>query len=241
MDWNGTLIEFPDEGRLWKHVGVGLLREAVKHRRPLRTAGLLWAMRKLRRLTEQYRAGRIDYGAIYDVFNPSVLRGVPVATVDRLTQEYAEKPETGIALNHDLLATVAGPVDIKIILSTGYRDGIRRVLRNRGYESVPTRIEANDLVVDSEERVDYFNHRRINKGQFLPGLLTEEEIDGQDTVYIGDRADDEGCFDIVAYPVLSHHATPTYRSQFQRRYPRGFVLEATGASYRDFDNFLRKN
>ncbi len=82
-----------------------------------------------------------------------------------------------------------------------------------------------------------------NKEEFLPqacGWGLGNEFDPENTVYVGDTREDEGCFDSVAHPVLSPHAKPEYRNRFRERFPHGLVLDDNEESFREFDGFLNE-
>jgi len=59
-------------------------------------------------------------------------------------------------------------------------------------------------------------------------------MDASTVVYLGDSEDDEGCFEIVRYPVVAFLAAEDLKERYARKY-KAFVPE----NERDLANYLK--
>ncbi len=73
FDYNGTIVANPNEGPLWKYVGIEHLKASLPFH-PFRAIGLLIAFKQLTKLNGLYRQGKVNYDRLYELFNERVLR-----------------------------------------------------------------------------------------------------------------------------------------------------------------------
>ncbi len=248
LDWNRTLIEFPDEGDIWSYIAVRVLKDAIFNGRIRKAWNIFGSVLKLKLWKMRFDAGNLKYSALYDLYNSKILEGADARKISELTSRYAQTPKIKNAIDEVLLNTIkrhSGRFKIGI-LSCGYRTGIQEILKEAGYGDIFSFIEANRLEED-KGMVARFNYSEVfhNKKEKLLQLMKNEGIDKNRTVYIGDTADDDGCFEIVGYPVLSSLAPGDYRKEFREKYPDGLVLEPMKYSpgtnyYKELDNLLHK-
>lgn len=228
-DWNGTIIDYKDEKPVLEAVAVGVFRRSLVFH-PHRTMRILKARQALHNLyAEKRRDGDFDFvKEMFHLYNQRVIQGLPVSLVHGAVEEYARKPRTQSMLDFRMLRCLRVWHDAGIttgVFSAGFRYGIESILRFAGYRRDFDFCEADDLEEDDGRAVGFPLRIYRNKAAFLSGLLAGRGLDPSMVAYIGDSEDDEGCFEIVRYPVVSFLAPEDVKEEYARKY-RAFVPES---------------
>jgi phosphoserine phosphatase len=235
-DWNGTIIDYRDEKPVLEAVAGGVfLRSAPFH--PFRMARILKARQEMEALyREKRRDGDFDYVCeMFRIYNLRIIKGLPVSLVQEAVDRYARKPRTQTGLDHKILRPLKECHEKGIttgIFSAGFRYGIDRILGFAGYRQYFDFCEADDLEIDDGRAAGFPLRTYRKKSALLPGLLTRHRLDASRTAYMGDSEDDEGCFEIVGYPVVPFLAPEQVKETYARKY-RAFVPE-TEQELRDY-------
>jgi len=225
-DWNGTLIEYRDERPVLDNTARAIFKASFPFH-PLRMARILKARRKLEEL---YRAGGRDAESdfireLFRIYNERIIKGVPISWVLRSIEDYAHKPQTQAKLEYRVLRPIkechqAGKATG--IFSAGYRHGIERILAAAGYAESFDFIEADKLKENKGKAIEFGLNIYKKKPPLLLKLLQDKNIDDSRVAYLGDSEDDEGCFEIVGYPVVAFLAPDELKQRFARKY-KAFV------------------
>ncbi|OGO03118.1 MAG: hypothetical protein A2Y72_02765 [Chloroflexi bacterium RBG_13_53_26] len=238
-DWNGTIIEYRDEKPILKSIAIGLFKDAIPFH-PLRIVRILRAQRELERLYgERRREGDFDFvREMFRVFNEKIVGGVPVSVVCRSVDRYAAEPQTQDKIDHRILRPIgeahqAGKVTG--IFSAGYRYGIERILTVAGFHQDFDFYEADDLKHENGRTVGFALNIYKNKPRLLTDLLRRRNMDANRVAYLGDSEDDEGCFEIVKYPIVPFLAPEEVKQRYVQKY-QAFVPD----SEKDLADYLRK-
>jgi phosphoserine phosphatase len=235
-DWNGTLIQYRTEMPALERVGVDAFRASIPLH-PLRALRILKARGQLRAIRRQGRPDT-DFDFIKDmfgVFNQMVVSGLPTSVVQASFDTYAKSGETQSRLDLRLLRLIKeSHEDGKTtgILSAGYRYGIERVLTVAGYRQHFDFCEADEFRCEDGRVVEFGLNIYRNKPKLLQRLLSERHLDAARVAYVGDSEDDEGCFQIVGYPVVAFFAPDEFKSSCSRKY--GAYVPDSESSLRDY-------
>ena len=221
-DWNGTLIEYRTEMRALERVGVDAFRASVPLH-PLRALRILKAREQLRAIRRQGLPDT-DFDSIKDmfgVFNQKVVSGLPTSVVQASFERYAKSGETQSKLDLRLLRLIkesheAGKTTG--ILSAGYRYGIERVLTVAGYRQHFDFCEADGFRTEHGRVIEFGLNIYRNKPRLLRELLGERHLQAEQVAYIGDSEDDEGCFEIVGYPIVAFFAPAEFKDKCGQKY-----------------------
>jgi phosphoglycolate phosphatase-like HAD superfamily hydrolase len=235
-DWNGTLIEYRTEMPALERVGVDAFRASIPFH-PLRVLSILKARAQLRALRRQGRP-ETDFDFIkemFGVFNQMVVSGLPTSVVHESFERYADNAETQSRLDLRLLRLIkelheAGKTTG--ILSAGYRYGIERVLTVAGYRHCFDFCEADELRGEDGRVIEFGLNIYGNKPRLLLKLLNEKNLEAGRTAYVGDSEDDEGCFEIVGYPLVAFLAPSEFKDKCTRQY--GAFVPDSESSLRDY-------
>jgi phosphoserine phosphatase len=234
-DWNGTLIQYRTEMPALERVGVDAFRASIPLH-PLRALRILKARGQLRAIRRQGRPDT-DFDFIKDmfgVFNQMVVSGLPTSVVQASFDTYAKSGETQSRLDLRLLRLIKeSHEDGKTtgILSAGYRYGIERVLTVAGYRQHFDFCEADEFRCEDGRVVEFGLNIYRNKPKLLQRLLSERHLDAARVAYIGDSEDDEGCFEIVGYPLVAFFAPDEFKDKCSRKY--GAFVPDSESSLRD--------
>jgi len=228
-DWDGTLIVDKDVGKLWKRVGFDLLKSSETP--SLKRVELGITVVQLYALSLLYKRGLIGYDRVYGIYNRRVLSDAPVDVIAASIDKYIEKAvhrvdvETIRAIqNHDCK---------RFILSAGVDYAIRRLLERVDAAQLFSYIMANPLVASGNgSRFELRVNR--NKGEILQRFAQERGYDLGRTGYAGDSEDDEPCFRMVRYPIVSRFAPESFKEKWARE--GAYVIENAA----DFSRFLAK-
>jgi phosphoserine phosphatase len=234
-DWNGTLIQYRTEMPALERVGVDAFRASIPLH-PLRALRILKARGQLRAIRRQGRPDT-DFDFIKDmfgVFNQMVVSGLPTSVVQASFDTYAKSGETQSRLDLRLLRLIKeSHEDGKTtgILSAGYRYGIERVLTVARYRQHFDFCEADEFRCEDGRVVEFGLNIYRNKPKLLQRLLSERHLDAARVAYIGDSEDDEGCFEIVGYPLVAFFAPDEFKDKCSRKY--GAFVPDSESSLRD--------
>jgi len=236
-DWNGTLIEYPDERPVLENTARDVFKASFPFH-PFRMARIFGTRRELEEL---YRKGRSDaepdfIRALFRVYNERIIEGVPVSIILSSIEKYARKRQTQAKLEHRVLRPIrechqAGKTTG--IFSAGYEHGIARILAVAAYAVCFDFIEADKLKSNRGEAIGFGLDIYKKKPQFLLKLLKDRNLDASKVAYLGDSEDDEGCFEIVGYPVVAFLAADELKEKFARKY-KAFVPK----NERDLTDYL---
>jgi phosphoglycolate phosphatase-like HAD superfamily hydrolase len=221
-DWNGTLIQYQTEMPALERVGVDAFRASIPFH-PLRALRILKARAQLRALRRQERPDT-DFDFIKDmfgVFNRMVVSGLPTSVVQASFDRYAKSAETQSRLDLRLLRLIKESHEAGMttgILSAGYRYGIKRVLTVAGYLQYLDFCEADEFRRENGRVVEFSLNIYRNKPKLLRGLLTERHLEASRVAYIGDSEDDEGCFEMVGFPIVAFLAPDDFKGKCSRKY-----------------------
>ena len=225
-DWNGTVIEYRDETPILKSIAVDVFRASVPFR-PFRLARILKARRELQALYREGRRGtEFDFvPEMFRIYNGRIVNGVPVSVIHRSVHKYANKQQTQDKLDHRVLRPIrechrAGKTTG--IFSAGYKYGIEMILTVAGYHKYFDFCEADYLREDGGRAIEFGLNIYKRKPRLLLQLLRDRSVDPSRVAYLGDSEDDEGCFEIVGYPVLAFLAPEELKERCARKY-KAFV------------------
>lgn len=238
-DWNGTLISDRNETPILKNIAVDIAKSLFPFH-PLKLARLFKAQQELNKLyQEKRRDEEFDFvREMYRIYNEKIIKGAPMSVIRRSVGRYVTKPEVQEKLDFRILKILRKYHDENKtigVFSAGYADGIDRILVASGY-----RDSFDFLVADTLEENDGKASRLLlkiykHKAPLLKKMLEDIKIDPDETVYIGDSEDDEGCFQLVRYPVVSFFARDDFKKHCAKTYG-AFVPR----SEKDLMEFLRK-
>jgi phosphoglycolate phosphatase-like HAD superfamily hydrolase len=237
-DWNGTLIGYPDERPVLENTARDMFKASFPFH-PLRMARILKARRELEEL---YRKGRDNAETdfireLFRIYNERIIEGMPVSLILRSIEKYARKPQTQDKLEHRVLRPIkdchqAGKTTG--IFSAGYEYGIERILAAAGYTECFDFIEADKLKASRGEAIEFGLDIYKKKPQGLLKLLQDRKIDASRVAYLGDSEDDEGCFELVGYPVAAFLTPDELKQRFALKY-KAFVPK----DEQDLANYLK--
>lgn len=235
-DWNGTLIAYRTEMPALERVGVAAFRSSVPFH-PLRLARILRARTHLRAMRSKARdeTNAELVREMFSIFNRMVASGLPTSVVQASFERYARSPETQERLDLRLLQIVresheAGKTTG--ILSAGYRYGIERVLTVGGYRHWFDFCEGDEFRTDNGKVIEFGLSIYKNKPKVLQRILIERQLEAARVAYIGDSEDDEGCFEIIGYPLVAFFAPDEFKDRCSRQY-QAFVPDGE-SSLRDY-------
>ncbi len=225
-DWNGTLISDRNEVPILKRLAVDIARYWFPVH-PLRIIRIVRAGRELNRIYAQRRGNEnLDYvGMMYQVFNRKILEGTPMSVVGESIDRYATSKAVQERLDRRILNVLRkyhGMNKRCGILSAGYADGIDHILRASGFREFFDFLLADQIVQRDGVAQELLLKIYRTKGAHLGDLMQQQRIDPSQTVYIGDTPDDEDCFKLVQYPVVSFFA-PAYFKKHCRKEHSAFV------------------
>ena len=235
-DWNGTLIEYRNEGPLFHYLGTELFRASLP-RHPIWMARILRTRRRLSNLHQSRSGDPVTYvRELFRVYNNGIIRGAPVSLVHLIVDQHARSPTTQSKLDHRVLRGVCACHEAGIttgILSAGYKYGIESILAAAGYDRHFDFCVADRLAQKDGKAIGFKLELYTRKHEFLLNLLRQRGLDPRAVAYIGDSEDDEGCFRAVGYPVVSFLAPERLKARFASEY-KAFVP----SSERDLSSFL---
>jgi phosphoglycolate phosphatase-like HAD superfamily hydrolase len=237
-DWNGTLIEYPDERPVLENTARDVFKASFPFH-PLRMARIFRARRELEELYKRGRSNaEADFiRALFRVYNERIIEGVPVPVILRSIEKYARKRQTQAKLEYRVLRPIrechqAGKTTG--IFSAGYGYGIEKILAAAGYAECFDFIEADKLKANRGEAIGFGLNIYKKKAPLLLKLLQDRNIDASRVAYLGDNEDEEGCFEIVRYPVVAFLAPDELKQRFALKY-RAFVPK----DEKDLANYLK--
>ncbi len=217
-DWNGTLIEYRDEKPVLENTARDVFWASFPFH-PLKIMRILRARRELENLYLRARRGNeFDFvREMFRVYNEQIINGVPVSVVLRSVESYARKPQTLAKLDQRVLRPIRKchqTGKTTGILSAGYGHGTERILAAAGYDKDFDFIEADVLKQNSGRAIGFGLDIYKRKPPLLEKLLKDRNIDAKRTAYIGDSEDDEGCFEMVKYPIVSFLAPEELKQRY---------------------------
>jgi phosphoserine phosphatase len=221
-DWNGTLIEYRTEMPALERVGVDAFRASIPFH-PLRALRIFKARAQLRAIRSQGRP-ETDLDSIkgmFGIFNRMVVSGLPTSVVQASFERYARNAETQSRLDLRLLRLIRESHDegkTTGILSAGYRYGIERVLTVAGYRQYLHFCEADEFRCEDGRVIEFGLNVYGNKPKLLHRLLAERHLEAAQVAYVGDSEDDEGCFEIVGYPIVAFLAPREFKDKCSQKY-----------------------
>ena len=235
-DWNGTIIDYRDEKPILEAVAVGVFRKSLPFH-PSRMVRILKAHHGLRKLyAEKRRDGDFDFvKEMFRLYNHRIIRGLPVSLVYGAVEEYARKSRTQSMLDFRMLRCLKECHDAGMtagIFSAGFRYGIESILRFAGYSRAFDFCEADDLEENDGKALGFPLKIYRNKAALLVDLLSDRGLDPSCVAYIGDSEDDEGCFEIVRYPVVAFLAPDHIKEAYARNY--GAFVPRTEQELREY-------
>jgi len=239
-DWNGTILGHRDEKPILTSIAVGVFRASVPFH-PLRLVLILKARRELENLYhERRREGDFDYVTeMFKVFNGRIIHGAPVSVIHRTVERYAAEPQTQAMLDQRVLRPIreahqAGKVTG--VFSAGYCHGIESILMVAGFHGDFDFYQADGLRENDGRAVEFTLNIYRNKPRLLADLLRQRNLEASRVAYLGDSEDDEGCFELVKYPVVSFLAPEEAKQRYARKY-RAFVP----GSEKELSDYLRRS
>jgi phosphoglycolate phosphatase-like HAD superfamily hydrolase len=237
-DWNGTITKDRDERHILESIAVDLFKASIPHH-PLRMIRILKAKRDLEALQERGQEVGFDYvREMFRVYNERIIKDAPVSLIHRSVDKYATRKQTLEKLDYRVLRPIreyheAGKPTA--ILSAGYKYGIERVLAAAGYGHCFDFYKANLLKENGGRAIKFGLDIYKNKPQLLLELLKDRNLDGGKAAYLGDSEYDEGCFEIVGYPVVAFSAESEIKKRCAERY-KAFVPN----DERELANYLKQ-
>jgi phosphoglycolate phosphatase-like HAD superfamily hydrolase len=230
-DWNGTLIKYRDELPLLRHIAVDVFKSLMPFH-PFRMVRIIRARGQLETL---YREGlqteEFDFiRAMFDVYNDRIINGTPVSVIQRSIERYAGMQRIQQSLDHRVLQAIMKCHQrgkLTGILSAGYRYGIETILMVSGYRQYFDLFVADLLKEQDGKAVEFELAIYKRKHELLRKLIKDRGLDAGRVSYIGDSEDDEGCFEIVGYPVLAFLSPDELKNKYSMNHAV-FVPENEG-------------
>jgi hydroxymethylpyrimidine pyrophosphatase-like HAD family hydrolase len=225
-DWNGTLIEYRDERPILESIAVDIFKASVPFH-PKRMARILKAKKELESLHSAiYNEDGLDFVTeIFKVYNGKIIKDIPVSIIHRAVERYARKQKTRNRLDYKILRPVNKAHEegkTTGIFSAGYGYGIETILKAVDYYQIFDFYEADKLKYSDGRAIEIGRNIYKRKAELLPNLLEKQNLKASITAYIGDNKDDEGCFEIVKYPIVSFAAPDEQKELCARKY-KAFV------------------
>ncbi len=221
-DWNGTLIADRNESPILESIARGIFKTSIPFH-PFRMKRILKAREAITALPRQ-RPDDPDYDytrAIIRIYNEEIISGAPVSTIYRAIDKYANMRQTLDKLDHRVLQPVKecyGAGKFTGILSAGLKYGIEMILNAAGYGKYFSFIEADEISQNNGKAIEYGLNIYQQKPGLLLKLLEEIELTANEVAYLGDSEDDEGCFEIVKYPIISFFAPEEQKEKYASKY-----------------------
>ena len=221
-DWNGTLIEYRDERPILESIAVEIFKASIPFH-PKRMARILSAKKELESLHKAiYSEEGLDFVTeIFRVYNGKIIKDVPISIIQRAVEKYARKQKTRSMLDYKILRPVKKAHDegkTTGIFSAGYGYGIITILKAVDYYRFFDFCEADKLIHSDGRSIEIGRNIYKRKAELLPSLLEKQDLKASITAYIGDNQDDEGCFEIVKYPIVSFSAPDEQKELCARKY-----------------------
>ena len=225
-DWNGTLIEYRDERPILENIARDLFRASIPFH-PFRMVRILRARRKLEMLyREGHREAEFDFvREMFKVYNERIINGSAVSFICRSVDKYANEEQTQAKLDHRVLRLIKECHKLGKttgVFSAGYEYGIRKILAVAGYSKYFDFYEADHLKENNGWATEFGLSIYKNKPRLLMKLLKDRNLDASRVAYLGDSEDDEGCFEIVRYPVIAFLAPDELKERYAQTY-KAFV------------------
>jgi hypothetical protein len=224
-DYNGTLIQNPTEGELWKSVVEKSIWYKALHGRLPTAYAMTKAGFEMKSLIADYKAGKIGYSEVYKVLNEEVLSHVPVHVVEEFIKAYARNPETQARLDERMLRPMAyAQVDI---VSTASRFGIRETIGARNARVQPCNlvwvriVKANDIFPKGAAG-SCFDLSIYNSWDKREALRRISPSDMRNSAFFGDSKDDKKCMELTkergGTVVAPFFATDAFKQEIAREY-----------------------
>jgi len=237
-DWNGTVIEYRDEKPMLESIATDLFKASIPFH-PFRMVRILKARGELETL---YREGRrqaeFDFvEEMFRIYNERIINGLPVSFVCRSVDKYANRQQTQAKLDHRVLRPIKERHQggkTTGIFSAGYKYGIERILTVAGYNEYFDFCEADHLEEEGVRAIEFGLNIYKNKPRLLLKLLKDRNMDESRVAYVGDSEDDEGCFEMVRYPVVAFLAAEELKERYAQKY-KAFVPK----DEKDLANYFR--
>ncbi len=234
-DWNGTLIEYRNEMPVLESVAMDAFKASIPYH-PLRCLSVLKARAQLQALRRQERPDDFDLvREMFRVFNQMVIAGLPLAVVTDSFEKYASSPDTQSRLDQRLLRSIKEFHDAGKttgILSAGYRYGIEKILTVAGHRQCFDFCEADEFRHENGRIVEFGLNIYRNKPKLLLRILADRHLDSGQVAYIGDSEDDEGCLEMVGYPIVAFLAPEEFKNRCSGMY--GACVPDSEGSLRDY-------
>jgi len=239
-DWNGTIVGYRDEKPILESIARGIFRSSIPFP-PIRIVAIVRAQRELEDLyAERQRDRQYDYiREMFRIFNCRIIAGEPVELIRRLVDRYAAQPGTQSQLDLRVLRPIREAhqaCKATGVFSAGYRYGIERILTAAGFYADFDFCEADDLREEDGRAVEFVLNIYRNKPRLLAELLKSRNLDPRTVAYLGDSEDDEGCFEMVKYPIVPFLAPDEAKQRYARKY-QAFVPD----SEKELADYLRKS
>ncbi|MBE0481153.1 MAG: haloacid dehalogenase-like hydrolase [Dehalococcoidia bacterium] len=235
-DWNGTLIAYPDESPMLMRIATDIFKSCVPYR-PLKMAEILRTRRILRNLhAELDRDRQAVIRDMFRVYNERIIRGTPMRVIHDSMDRFCRSPDTQAKLEMRLIRPIRRWRESGMmtgIVSAGYRHGIEKALGFAGYRDYFDFCQAEDIKHNDGHAVEFGLEIYKKKHIHLARLLEDRNMDPRHAAYVGDTDDDESCFQVVGYPIVSFLAPGDVKERFARKY-RAFVPE----SEEELDRYL---
>ena len=219
--WDGTLIEYKDEGKLMEKIGKDILfHSAPWSKKP----SLIKTFFELKKMSKEYKEGKIGYDDIYEVFNNKVLKYAGHNFIRNSTREFARSPETQEKIDKRIVeplyrAKLKSKFSDTGILSASYNEGIKAALEYAGYSNVFNHIISNKMVPDRRNGTRFDLKIYKNKDKFMEDIFFDRlKFNPQETMFIFDDIDDFGCASMVWYPVPSFFSSDEMKKKAEREF-----------------------
>jgi len=204
-DWNGTLFEYATDEALNRRLGYRALFDDVtavltgRFWKIADVAKLLRAKAQLEKRLRQYYRGERHLQEVYEPFNESVLKGRPVAFVERVIDRFAR--ESADKADKRVLRPIRKAHEngkFTGILSGSYDYSIKRILEESGFSDVFDVVVANTLQTNGNEAVCLTFRIYGRKTEVLiEEFFKKRGFRENNTVYLGDSKDDEQIAEIL--------------------------------------------
>jgi len=233
MDYNGTIIEYPDDVEQNKRIGYAVLdyfTEEFKKGKVWHAADILYLLLAKIRINQRLRRfhnGEESIQKIYEPFNKAI-DGIYVSILNNAVDGFVEETIKKKKVNLDLLEAVheaknESKIENTGIISASYDYAIKRVLEKSGFSElinhdyiIANTLEHENGRVKSMGQNIYGRKADYMENEFFRGFGFRE----WNTYYIGDTKDDEPVAELLPpeHFIVSEYASDDFKEYMALKY-----------------------
>ena len=156
----------------------------------------------------------MDVGAVYEGYYADITRTV---FVGKATKTQKKVYEIVVKAQEAAIKTVKPSIKAEDVDRAA-----RKTIEDAGYGEYFSFTMADEISQNNGKAIEYALNIYQRKQGLLLNLLEEKELNADNVAYIGDSEDDEGCFEVVKYPVISFFTPVEQKEKYASKY-KAFV------------------